>query len=543
MHRPLSPFAWLLALVCVAGCTGPAQWVANGFKVGPNYKKPPTPVASHWIDADDSRVASVATDARDWWAVFRDPVLNALVQSAYQQNLSLKQAGFRVLEARGQRAIAVGNLFPQKQQAVASYSRDMLSQNVFNPATFAGLLAPGNTTGFGGLPGGGGLGSFFPRYATIWDTEFDLSWEADLWGRFRRAVEAADASLDASVENFDDVLVTLVADVATNYVNLRTLDERLRLARENVTEQRKIVEVIKERQEQGKKGTELLSPQMQSQLAQTEAIVPALETSLRQTNNKLCVLLGLPPHDLRPELGVGAIPAIPPQVVVGIPGELLLRRPDVRRAERNLASQSAQIGVAMADFYPRLVVNGTIGYQASELKDLFTKNSSFGVFGPSLTWSILNYGRILNNVRVQDARFYELAAAYQNAALQANLEAENALVAFLRDQDRAAKLAESARTAREAAEVLVTRFRENVSVDYNQLFTTQNFKVQQEDQAALAQGDVALDLIQLYRALGGGWQVRLNEAHFPPHAQFCTGQALPPATHAVGLGTPQANSE
>jgi outer membrane protein TolC len=188
----------------------------------------------------------------------------------------------------------------------------------------------------------------------------------------------------------------------------------------------------------------------------------------------------------------------------------------VRRAERNLAAQSAQIGVATADLYPRLAVNGTIGVQAAELKDLFAHNSWFGSIGPSLTWNILHYGRLLNNIRTQDARFGQLAAAYQNAVLQANLEAENALVAFLRAQERSSHLADSARAAGQAAGVLVTQLLGGARVEYSIVFTTQNFNVQQQDLAAQARGDIALNLIQLYRALGGGWQIREGQCGAAP---------------------------
>jgi outer membrane protein TolC len=306
------------------------DYIHNGFKVGPNYHTPPAAVAPTWIDAPDRRVAMAEPDCRAWWTVFHDPVLDTLVQSAYQQNLSLREAGFRVLEARAQRAVAVGNLFPQKQQAAASYTRNMVSTNVFNPGLI-GSPALSSTAGGGStgnfLPGGGAL---FPgRFFNIWDTEFDVSWELDLWGRFRRAVEAADATLSAAAAGYDDVLVTLVADVATNYIEFRTLQERLRLARENVAIQRRLVTIARARAKQVKGGL-VDAAQMESQLAQTESLIPTLETSLRQANNKLCVLLGLPPQDLQEKLGAGPIPVAPAEVAVGIPGDLLRR--SARRA-------------------------------------------------------------------------------------------------------------------------------------------------------------------------------------------------------------------
>ena len=354
------------------------------------------------------RVRQQCDDLSKWWAVFKDPVLDSLICYAYRQNLSLRVAGCRVLEARAQMAIDVGNLFPQTQTMTGDHTNNVLSRETANP-----------------------LSTGLKRWYGQWDYGFNLSWEIDFWGRLRRAIESDAATLDASVENYDDVLVTLLGDVATNYVTYRTTEQRIRYARENVALQRKTLQIVEGQLKAGIVG-ELDVDQARSTLEQTEAGIPELEIALRQAANQLCILLGLPPQDLQARLGPGPIPTAPPEVAVGIPADLLRRRPDVRRAERQAAAQSAQIGIAEAEFYPHIAINGTIGYSAENFKNLFQEPALAGSVGPSFTWNILNYGRLVNNVRLQDSRFQELVATYQNTVLSAGQDVENGLVTFLR---------------------------------------------------------------------------------------------------------------
>ena len=488
--------AFILVLpFLTTGCTSFPDWVHNGFKVGPNYGKPPVPVANEWIDAKDRRLRDGAADYSAWWCAFQDPVLNSLVKSAYEQNITLREAGFRVLEARAQRAIAAGYQFPQQQQAIAGYSRQEISRTVENNER---------------LP---------VRFFNIWDGGFNLAWELDFWGRFRRIVESADATLDASVENYDDVLVTLVADVASSYVTIRTLQKRLDLAKENVENQQYIVNILEDRFRKSAKNAEFDYPQHKANFEATKALVWQLEIDLRQATDQLCLLLGVPPRDLQKELGIDEIPRVRlpanpnewnQEVIVGIPGAMLLRRPDVRRAERELAAQSALIGVATAELYPHIAVTGTIGLESGDLTHLFVAKSWVGTIGPSLTWNILNYGRLLNSIRVQDALFQKLAAGYQQTVLKANKEAEDAMVAFLKAHPLFHELSLSAQDAGLANQRMKSAFRDGREVSFNQWFNIAVLKRQQEDQAAQAEGDIALALIQLYRALGGGWQIRLG---------------------------------
>lgn len=470
---------WMLNLT---GCTPWCQYVHNGFKVGPNYGRPPAPVAEDWIDAADKRVRSESADCRLWWNTFHDPVLNDLIQSAYQQNLTLREAGFRVLEARAQLGIAVGKMLPQMQTSSGDYAVKGLTVNVANRQ------------------------AIFERWYDQWDLGFNLAWELDFWGRFRRAIEASEATLDASVEQYDDVLVTLLGDVAANYVQCRTVEQRIAYAQENVRVQQKILELATARF-QGGQTSELDVNQAQSDLSNTEALIPRLRISWREANNRLCILLGMPPEDLQNQLGTGSIPTVPSSVAVGIPAELLLRRPDVRRAERQAAAQCAQIGVAEADIYPQFLIDGTLGWGSEDFGSLFDAGSFKGSVGPGFRWHILNYGRILNNVRYQDARFRELVATYQQTLLKANEEVENGLIRFLASQEEVQSLTKSVDAAEKSVEEAMAQYQGGLT-DFNRVAVLQERLVQRQEELAKAQGAIALGLVQVYRALGGGWQIR-----------------------------------
>ena len=359
-----------MILLTFAGCTSLREWCHTGCKVGPNFVQPAAPVAPAWVDFSDPRVKHEPAQDCAWWTVFDDATLNGLVETAYRQNLDLRTAATRVLTARAQRGIAVGNLFPQSQTALGTYVHGQVSQNL-------------------GLP--------LPSDVNIWADGFNASWEIDFWGRFRRSIESANADLEGSVESYGDTLVMLLADVATTYVQFRTFEQRLLFARQNVTIQTRSVKLAEDRFGGGK-ATELDVRQARSNLAQTEASIPPLVAGRRQAANRLCILMGMPVSDLAEHMEQGPIPHAPVDIAVGIPADLLRRRPDIRRAACQVAAQSAQIGVAEADLYPRLALNGFIGYAANDLKDLFDSKSFIGFIVPTLQWNVLNYGRIANNI-------------------------------------------------------------------------------------------------------------------------------------------------
>ncbi len=313
--------------------------------------------------------------------------------------------------------------------------------------------------------------------------------------------------------DYDDVLVTLLSDVATNYVNMRVAEKRIEYARANTDLQRKTVGVVELRFKAGT-ANKLALVQAQALLYQTEATIYDLEITQRQSANMLCVLMGIPPEDLQARLGKGKIPLAPADVAVGVPAELLRRRPDIRRAERQAAAQCALIGVAESELYPHIAINGYIQRSAAQFKDIFNPLAYNGVIGPTFEWDVLNYGRHLNNVKAQDAKFHELALAYQQTVLNAEQDAETGLVTFLKGRKRTETQAKSVEAAETGVKIVLAQF-EAGTVTIAQLILFEQNLVQQQDTLALAEGEIALGLIQAYKALGGGWQIR-QEGCTPP---------------------------
>ena len=383
----------------------------------------------------------------------------------------------------------VGNLFPQEQFAFGEYSRIKLSTNVANPP----------------------LAAWFSE----WTFGLSGTWELDFWGRYRRAIEAADAELDASVEDYDDVLVVLLSDVAATYVEYRTFQQRLTYARANVDIQRQSFQLATDKFEAwcndrarhassqadfgGDRGADSCFGDRQT--AGRQPVVRA--------NGNAAQGLGSNSWRWLRNTGHAA------DVVVGVPADLVRRRPDVRRAERQVAAQSARIGVAVSDLYPHFSVLGTIGVEAEQFGDLFKSGSMIGEISPGFRWDILNYGRLVNNVRVQDARFQELAYAYQDQVLIAGQEAEDAIISFLKSQEQAQHLGASVTAASRTVEITNEQYNQG-AIDFTAVFVFQENLTEQQDELAVAQGDIALSLIAVYRALGGGWQIRLGgEAPLP----------------------------
>lgn len=471
----------VLGLAFFTGCTTSLrQWACQGFKVGPEYAGSAAPVGDQWIEASDSRLDTNPTDGDSWWSVFNDPILDGLIATASQQNLELQEAGERVLEARARLAIARGSLLPQVQEAFGSFTRTQMSRTTAKP-----IKQP-----------------FFDD----WATGFNASWELDFWGRFRRGVEASEATLEATVEDCHDVLVILQAEVAASYIQVRVLQERIELARRNVELQRQTLALAEFRFDEGKT-TKLDVTQAQEILATTQALIPQLEIALRESQNALCVLLGIPPRDLEAELATGPIPQPPREVAVGIPSQLLARRPDVRQAERQVAAQSARIGIAESELYPRIAITGTIGYESQDLSSLFQTDSFMGSVGPGFRWNILNYGRLVNNVRAEEARFRQLVRNYQGIVLKAHEEVENGIVRFLREQDRRGFLEKGATASAESVELAESQYREG-KTDFQRLMDSQRALVLLQDRLSATRGQVALELVAIYKALGGGWQTQ-----------------------------------
>lgn len=478
------------AILLTAACTPWREYFRNGFKVGPNFKPPPAPVAQHWIDANNPRVSIETGDLAHWWVVFNDPVLNSLIQTAYRQNLTLKDAGYRVLQARAQLGIARGGLFPQTQAMNGDYLRQAISRNAAN-RSFVGL-----------------------RFYDQWDYGFTLSWELDFWGKFRRQIEYAGNTMNASIENYNAVLVTLLGDVATAYIQLRTYQRQIELTQQNVVLQQQTL-VLADARYRGGNTSDLDVEQARTIVNQTAAQVPPLEISLRIANNQLCILLGIPPEDLQKLLGPGPIPTAPRGAVAGVPADLLRRRPDVRQAEYAVAAQSAEIGVATADLYPHISITGTLDYQTQNLGKLITPGSLQGSVGPTYTWNLLNYGRIFNNVRYQRALFDQLLVDYQSSVLNAAQEVENGMVTFVKTHQEAVALDASVVAAQEAVKIALAQYRGGM-VDFNRVALLETTLVTQQNLLAQARGQIATGLVSVYRALGGGWELRLEKVSDVP---------------------------
>lgn len=471
--------------------------------VGPDFKKPTAPVAASYTDVDGKPISQLGGDAsaskteeiRDWWTVFHDPTLDRLIDTAYHQNLTLVSAGTRVLEARAELGIAVGEWYPQQQQVGGSVNYNRFSKQ----DAFAFANPPGN----------------------FWRASLGtaLAWELDFWGKFRRGIESADASYLASIASYDDVLVTLLGDVATTYIGIRTVQKQIDLAQQNIARQRRALSIANDRFRNGAT-TRLDVYQAQAVLGATEARVPQLANQLQEGINVLHVLLGMPPSAINDMLAQSAgIPVAPGKIDLGIPADLLRRRPDIRTAEFRAAAQSAQIGVAKADLYPSFSLVGNIGLVSSNvgkasLGDIFTHGAVAYSFGPSFQWNILNYGQITNNVRVQDARLQALLVDYKNTVLKAQQEVENGIAAFVLSRQAADALRGTVTAADGALNLAFTQYQEGLS-DFTTVLTAEQNLLESENALAVTMGQTATSLAMLYRALGGGWEIRAGKDFVP----------------------------
>lgn len=478
--------------------TAAVLWIlhAGGCMVGPEYRRPDVALNESWEAWQDGKRGwsneDGSANAR-WWETFNDPALTALVESAYRQNLSLRVAGLRVIQARAARGIAVGRFFPQTQELFAGVDANQASANA--------------------APNGGDR-----SYASD-SIGLQAAWELDFWGKFRRGIEAADAELLAGVADFDAVMVTLASDVATSYILIRSLEERLRVARGNVSLQAETLELTQARFRAGAV-SELDVSTARATLANTQAFIPDLEDSLRQVQLSMCLLLGRTPSRLEDELrprdgSTGAVPEAPSVIAAGIPADLLRRRPDVRAAERLAAAQSARIGQATADYYPSISITGATGFSSStyqggrrpDLGNIFDADSFAGFIGLSVNWPVLNYGRIEGNVRVQDALYEQAVAAYQDTVLRAASDVESGLSSFLRSSERASYLSEAVVASERSVELSMIQYRAG-AVDFIRVNDAQTVLSAQQDSLIVSKASIALGAVRTFRALGGGWEIR-----------------------------------
>lgn len=488
------PRFWLCAAIFLAlglgGC----------MKVGPDFKRPDAAGYAAWQEGGADGLTAHLPLKNDWWDVFGDPELSQLVRSAFEGNLPLRVAGLRVIEGRAQLGIAVGQLYPQSQAASGGYT--------FTKESRLGPTWPQPSTG-----------SSTPD--TNWQNNLGLSaaWELDFWGKYRRGIESADAAMRASAADYDNALVSLSGDVARTYLDLRINQAQLDIARQNVVIETEGLKIAEARYRYGAT-SERDVDQAKTILLSTEATIPGFESAIKKNRHALSVLLGLPP-DTPPE-GLSAskgIPDPPWEVAVGVPADMLRRRPDVRAAELAAMAQCAQIGVAKADLFPSFSLVGSIGFLASnvgvfKLSELLSRDGFTAQFAPQFSWSLFNYGRIIDNVRLQDAKFQALLIQYQQTVLTALREVEDGLAAYIGAKAQVVSLAKAAEAAKRSADLAFIQYSEG-KTDYTTVLVAQQQQLKQQNDLVIMQGQVATSLVSIYRALGGGWEVRQGLPYLP----------------------------
>ncbi len=461
--------------------------VLAACKVGPDYVEPEVEVNDDWFTAVEAEMSVEEPDIERWWESLGDTALTNLIKESELANLDLRIAVARVAEVRALRGIAKGDLFPDLVLEGA-YSRTKLSET--SPLGEA-------------IQGGGGELAPVDR----WETRASSFWEIDLFGRIRRGLEAATAEYEASIEDYRDVLVSLYAEVALGYVEIRSVQRRLDYANQNVGAQRESLELTRDRFQAGLTSA-LDVAQAEQNLAQTEATIPALEARLNALLNSLAVLLGQQPgavHD-RLAMGEGEIPREPTDILVGVPADILRRRPDVRSAERRLAAQTARIGVATADLYPTFSLAGFVETVATSFSGLFDEGSLGWSIIPGFRWDLFQGGKIRNNIRAEEARTAQALYGYQQTILLAFEEVETAMVAYDRERLRRARLEEAANASQRAVDLVRTQYISGLT-NFQNLLDTQRSLFQQQDELAASEGQVVQNLIALNRALGGGWSL------------------------------------
>jgi NodT family efflux transporter outer membrane factor (OMF) lipoprotein len=444
------------------------------------------PVPQAWRESPAAGVPATGSSLERWWTTFHDPILDSLVTRALEGNLDLKIAAARIREARAARRIATSAALPQVD-VEGAYSRAKRSDAV---PPFKS--APGGNSPFG------------PREQNAFEAGFDAGWEIDVFGGVRRDKEAALAQLQAAEEVRRDVLITLLADVARNYAELRGTQQQLQILEETLRSERDTLELANARLEAGL-GTELDTARAEGLLAVNAAQRPALERFAKQAVYRLGVLLGKDPGALASELETpGAIPFAPPEIPLTLPSELLSRRPDLRRAERDLAAATARIGVAKADLFPRFLIMGSLGRRSEDVADLSSGISQFWNLLPVVRWPIFSGGRIRANIRVQDARHEQALRQYEKAVLTALEEVENALSSHTRELRRQESLRASVAANRRALELAMERYTSGLE-SFLSVLDAERSVYAAEDQLVQSERNAVVSLIAVYKSLGGGW--------------------------------------
>ncbi len=473
---------FIAMILCLNGC----------MKVGPDFLHPKAPTKQGWIDSKNDKVKVTDEKICYWWKVFNDPILDQLIENAYNQNLPLKIAGYRIMEARAFLGIAIGEFFPQTQEGIGSATRTKLSKHQPN------------------------IGPSPDLHFKDYQLGFQAAWELDFWGKFRRSIESERAELFSSYANYDDVIVLLLSDVAFVYIQIRTIEDQINIVQNNIKLQKRSVEISRA-QFEGGFVSELDVQQATTLLKGTEARLPDLERQYVQAQNALSILLGMAPVDLTTMLqSPKVVSDYPSEIIVNMPEDLLYRRPDIRQAFYATAAQSARIGVAFADFFPSISLSGVIALRSSgdstmnvngQSGNLLDRDSLSFNYGTSFSWPILNYGRIANRVQAEKARYCQLVINYRDTVLRAYRDVEDGLIAYLKAIEQMDYLSDSVRAAKRSSELANIQYVEGMA-DYTRVLNTQEALLAEEEKLALAKSDIALGLIATYKALGGGWEIR-----------------------------------
>lgn len=464
--------------------------------VGPDYQTPESPLGPDWYRAEVEGLTTSAAQQQLWWEQLGDSDLTHLIESAWQANNSLEIAGLRVMEARAQLALAGGTPYPQTQVLAGGASWNSASENAANTA--AGDLE-------------------FSQF----DIGATASWEIDFWGRYRRLIEAADSAYLGSLAAYDQALILVTAQVAFAYLGIRSIEAQLDIAHQNIAVQQRSLDIVDVQYRNGN-SSELDVLQARTLLLSTQATVPGLEADLAQARHSLAVLLGQPPESLTPLMAAdGDIPKVPDLLSIGVPADLLRQRPDVREAEYLAMAANANVGLATADLYPSFSLNGTVGLVSagstdttrsgeSGFDELFSSDSLSYAVGPSFVWPFFNYGRIRNNIRVQDALLQQALVAYRETVIQAAREVEDAVAVFDGARRQQAILEQAVANAQRASDVALLRFNEGFA-DYQRVLDAQESLFTQQARLVGSRSDVVGAFVSVYLALGGGWQVHTED--------------------------------
>jgi NodT family efflux transporter outer membrane factor (OMF) lipoprotein len=500
--RRLAFSAGLMAAAVLTGCT-----------VGPDFKRPGWASPASWFSGPKEAVPRAVSIPvaepinPDWWTLFGDPVLTGLERRVAAENLDVKVAGLRLTESRAQLAVARAALFPTLQ-GNSSYVHQQASNNgIF--AVIPSAAGASAANGASGSSTGGVSGSGLKPF-DLWQGGFDASWEVDLWGGVRRSVESSTAASEAANEATRSALLSSLAEVARDYIQLRGVQAQLQIARDNVRTARQSLNLTQQRAAGGVT-TDLDVANASAQLRSTLSQIPTLAQEEAQLINALSLLLGQPPNALRAELrGVKPVPPVPPRVPVGLPSELARRRPDIRQAEAQLHASTADIGVAQANFYPSVNLTGSFGLQALQFHKVFDIHSKQYAVGPGLTIPIFQGGQLRSTLQLREAQAQEAAVNFQRTVLQAWHDVDNALTAYQAEQARRDELVQAVTDNQHALTLAQSRYQQGVA-DFLTVLDAERSLLAAQLQLAESTTTVSSNLVALYKALGGGWETDMPE--------------------------------